>query len=165
MAGFCEVSCVKYCVFTIPLVFTVVQTNGVASSALRRIHAPTRNEKGTYIGASVASDVAIAIALFSQYSKEWWWTDFCWVGGRHARSLFIFASSLVPCLILFGLVALGRPCSALSFFVALPVPSMPSISALLGSRYPHNRKTRFAYLCTFYSLCCIVMQWINRITE
>ena len=61
---------VKYCVFAFPLGFTVVQTHGVASSALRRIHAPTRNEKGTYIGASVASDVAIAIALFSQYIKE-----------------------------------------------------------------------------------------------
>ena len=70
MAGFCEVSCVKYCVLKMPLVVTTVQTHGVASSALRRIHAPTRNEKGTYIGASVASDVAIAIALFSQYIKE-----------------------------------------------------------------------------------------------
>nr|DAR95705.1 MAG TPA: hypothetical protein [Caudoviricetes sp.] len=63
MAGFCEVSCVKYCVFTFPLVVTAVQTHGGASSALRRIHAPTRNEEGTYIGASVASDVAIGIAL------------------------------------------------------------------------------------------------------
>lgn len=40
----------------------------------------------------------------------------------------------------------------------LPVPSMPSISASLGSRYPHNQKTRLAYLCTFYSLICIFMQ-------
>ena len=71
MAGFCEVSCVKYCVFAFPLVVTAVQTHGGVSSALRSIHAPTRNEKGTYIGASVASDVAIAIALFSQYIKEW----------------------------------------------------------------------------------------------
>ena len=57
MAGFCEVVRVKYCVFTFPLVVTAVQTHGGASSALRRIHAPTRNEEGTYIGASVASDV------------------------------------------------------------------------------------------------------------
>lgn len=70
MAGFCEVSCVKYCVFTFPPVVTAVQTRGAASSALWSTHAPTRYEKGTYIGASVASDVAIAIALFSQYIKE-----------------------------------------------------------------------------------------------
>ena len=63
-------SCVKYCVFTFPLGFTAVQTHGGASSAPRRIHASTRYEERTYIGASVASDVAIAIALFSQYIKE-----------------------------------------------------------------------------------------------
>lgn len=49
--------CVKYCVFTFPLVVTAVQTHGGASSALRSIHAPTRDEKGTYIRASVASDL------------------------------------------------------------------------------------------------------------
>ena len=49
--------CVKYCVFTFPLVVTAVQTHGGVSSALRHIHAPTRNEAGTYIRASVASDL------------------------------------------------------------------------------------------------------------
>ena len=34
-----------------------VQTHGAASSALRSIHAPTRDEEGTYIRASVASDL------------------------------------------------------------------------------------------------------------
>ena len=63
MAWFCEVSYVKYCVFTLPLVVTTVQTHGGASSALQSINAPTRYEEGTYIGASVASDVAIGIAL------------------------------------------------------------------------------------------------------
>lgn len=57
VAGFCEVVRVKYCVFTFPLVVTAVQTHGGASSALRSIHAPTRNEEGTYIRASVASDL------------------------------------------------------------------------------------------------------------
>ena len=50
-------SCVKYCVLKMPLVVTAVQTHGGASSALRRIHAPARNEAGTYIRASVASDL------------------------------------------------------------------------------------------------------------
>ena len=105
MAGFCEVSCVKYCVFAFPLVVTTVQTHGGASSALRRIHASTRNEERTYIGASIASDVAIAIALFSQHIKEWWWTDFCGVGGWHALVLFYFVRSYwSPCLILFVVV-------------------------------------------------------------
>nr|DAO51172.1 MAG TPA: hypothetical protein [Caudoviricetes sp.] len=36
---------------------TAVQTHGGVSSALRRIHAPTRDEEGTYIRASVASDL------------------------------------------------------------------------------------------------------------
>ena len=54
------------------------------------------------------------------------------------------------CLILFFV--------ARSLFPALPASSMPSISASLGSRYPYNQKTRLAYLCTFCSLGCIVMQ-------
>ena len=57
VARFCEVSCVKYCVFTFPLVVTAVQTHGGVQSALQSIHAPTRNEEGTYIRASVASDL------------------------------------------------------------------------------------------------------------
>ena len=64
MGGFCEGVRVKYCVFTFPLVVTSVQTHWGFSSALRIIHAPTRYEEGTYIGASVASDVAIGIAHY-----------------------------------------------------------------------------------------------------
>lgn len=46
--GFCEMSCVKYCVYAYPSGYLMVQTQG-ASSAPGRNHAPTRNEEGSYI--------------------------------------------------------------------------------------------------------------------
>ena len=99
MAGFCEVVCVKYCVFTFPLVITAVQTHGAASSALRSIHAPTRNEAGTYIRASVASDLD-TLRTPSTPKHQVMMMDIFLLGGWHARVHFIFALALVPCLIL-----------------------------------------------------------------
>ena len=147
MAVFCEVSCVKYCVFAFPLGFTAVQTHGVASSALRRIHAPTRNEEGTYIGASVASDLDTLSTPNTPSHQGMMMYNFCWVGGWHARALFIFAS---PCrhwfLVLFcSVLSAWSPFLSLSpylalYFVArsrLPVYlvtlACPFFFALLGS--------------------------------
>lgn len=119
-------SCVKYCVFTFPLVVTAVQTHGGVQSALRSIHAPTSNEAGTYIRASVASDIdTLSTRKQPNQSRNDDEHIFVgWVGGTPDR-LLIFALALVPCFILFGLVAL-------LFVVALPVPSMPIVSASLG---------------------------------
>lgn len=102
MAGFCEVSCVKYCVFTFPLVVTAVQTHGGVQSALRRIHAPTRNEEGTYIRASVASDVATLSTPNIPSHQGMMMNIFLlggWVGGT-PKCFFIFVLALVPCLTL-----------------------------------------------------------------
>lgn len=110
--------CVKYCVFTFPLVVTVVQTHGGASSALRSIHASTRNEERTYIRASIASDT-ITLSTLSTPSHQGMMMNIFLLGGWVARpsAFYFFALSLVPCLILFGLVAL-------LFVVALPVLSI-----------------------------------------
>ena len=83
---------VKYCVFTFPLVVTAVQTHGGASSALRSIHAPTRNEEGTYIRASVASDVATLSTPKTQSHQVTTMNIFL-LGGWVARpSAFLFCS-------------------------------------------------------------------------
>lgn len=103
MAGFCEVLCVKYCVFTFPLVVTAVQTHGGVQSALRRIHAPTRNEAGTYIRASVASDLD-TLSTLNIPSHQVMMMDIFLLGGWVARpSAFYFMAFLFfPCLILFA---------------------------------------------------------------
>nr|DAP73754.1 MAG TPA: hypothetical protein [Caudoviricetes sp.] len=139
MAGFCEVSCVKYCVFTFPLVVTVVQTHGGASSAPRHIHAPTRYEEGTYIRASIASDLD-TLSTLNIPSHQVMMMDIFLLGGWVARpSAFLFcALALVPCLILFVLVCLSFSplllpvylallgLLGLPFVVALPVLGRPT---------------------------------------
>lgn len=92
---------VKYCVFTLPLVVTAVQTHGGVQSALRRIHAPTRNEAGTYIRASVASDLD-TLCTRKQPNQSRDDDEHIFVGwvGWHARALFILWLFRV-CLVLF----------------------------------------------------------------
>ena len=101
--------CVKYCVFAIPLVSTAVQTHGGVQSALRSIHAPTRNEEGTYIRASVASDLD-TLSTPNIPSHQGMMMNIFLLGGWVARpSAFYFPPVLCsPCLIL----------PALSFVVA-----------------------------------------------
>lgn len=102
-------SCVKYCVFAFPRGHLTVQTPVGVKRALRYPRPRRGTRRGSYIGASVASDVAIAPNHYITQSNQWWYTIFVgWVGGTPEHFLF-FALSLVPCLIL----------SALSFFVAL----------------------------------------------
>ena len=102
MTGFCEVVRVKYCVFTFPLVVTAVQTHGGVQSALRSIHAPTRNEEGTYIRASVASDLDTLSTLNTPNHQVMMMMDIFLLGGWVARpSAFYFVAFLCsPCLIL-----------------------------------------------------------------
>lgn len=101
---------VKYCVFTFPLVVTAVQTHGGVQSALRRIHAPTRNEEGTYIGASVASD-SVTLSTPSTPNHQGMMMDRFLLGGWVARpSAFYFCActgSLSYCV---GLAVRGVPC-------------------------------------------------------
>nr|DAX91210.1 MAG TPA: hypothetical protein [Caudoviricetes sp.] len=115
MAGFCEVARVKYCVFTFPLGVTAVRTHGGVQSALRSIHAPTRNEEGTYIRASIASDLD-TLSTPSTPSHQEMMMDIFLLGGWVARpSAFYFVAFLCsPCLIL----------SALLFVFALRVPCL-----------------------------------------
>lgn len=103
MRRFGEVVRVKYCVFTLPLVVTAVQTHGGVQSALRRIHAPTRNEAGTYIRASVASDLD-TLSTLNIPSHQVMMMDIFLLGGWVARpSAFYFVAFLCsPCLILFA---------------------------------------------------------------
>lgn len=162
MRRFCEVSCVKYCVLKMPLVVTAVQNHGGVQSALHSIHAPTRDEEGTYIRASVASDVA-TLSTPNTPSHQGMTMNIFLLGGWVARpSAFCFMAFpcspclrcwlcfawspvfyvvcfacslcfiLLPCL--FQLVALtfNRTLSN----VGLPVLGMPSISALLGYYSP-----------------------------
>lgn len=114
-------SCVKYCVFTFPLVVTAVQTHGGVQSALRSIHAPTRNEEGTYIRASEASDV-VTLRTPSIPSHQGMVVDKFLLGGWVARpSAFYFlrlrlhwslCSLWSPLrLTVLNLTALCRPCS------------------------------------------------------
>ena len=119
MARFCEVVCVKYCVFTFPLVVTAVQTHGGVQSALRSIHAPTRNEEGTYIRASVASDLDTLSTLNIPSHQVMMMNRFLWGGwvARPSASLFL---RLRWFLVLFCLVCVVYVV-ALSFVVALPV--------------------------------------------
>lgn len=81
---------VKYCVFTLPLVVTAVQTHGGVQSALRSIHAPTRNEAGSYIGASVASDT-VTLSTPNTQSHQGMMMNIFLLGGWVARpSAFYF---------------------------------------------------------------------------
>lgn len=96
-------------------------TGGV-QSALRSIHAPTRNEEGTYIRASIASDLD-TLSTPSTPNHQVMMMDIFLLGGWVARpSAFYFVAFLCsPYLILFDLVAL-------SFVVALLV-SMLNLTA------------------------------------
>ena len=134
--------CVKYCVFTFPLVVTAVQTHGGVQSALRRIHAPTRNEEGTYIRASVASDLdTLSTRKQPNQSRNDDEQIFVgWVGGTPKCFLFCgfpvftlpysvwlgryaflcrLCFSLSPYLFSVFTVPTGRPCSVLSFIASL----------------------------------------------
>lgn len=138
MAGFCEVSCVKYCVFTLPLVVATVQTHGGVQSALRSIHAPTRDEEGTYIRASVASDIII-LSTPNTPSHQGMMMNIFLLGGWVARpSAFYFVAFLyLPCL----RCLLGR-----SVFCCRLACSIYSLLCLV-SRIP---------LCLLLSLCLTV---------
>lgn len=127
--------CVKYCVFTFPLVVTAVQTHGGVSSALHSIHAPTRNEAGTYIRASAASDLD-TLSTPKTPNHQGMVMNIFLLGGWVARpsaSLFLrlrwflvlfclawsLSFSLSPCLFY---AKHNRTLSAQLFVVALPVP-------------------------------------------
>lgn len=149
MAGFYEVSCVKYCVLAVPRGHLTVQTPVGIKRALRYPRPRRGTRRGSYIGASVASDVAIAIALFSQYIKEWWWTDFCWVGGRHARVLFIFAS---PCFSL-SLGCTWSPCLSLSLSCTWSPVFLFAFVVALAYPYPRLFLVYLAFpLCLVHSI-------------
>lgn len=112
--------CVKYCVFTFPLVVTAVQTHGGVQSALRSIHAPTRNEEGTYIRASVASDLD-TLSTPTTPSHQGMMMNIFLLGGWVARpSAFYFVAFLCPPYLIL---------SALLFVVAL-LGSMLNLIAL-----------------------------------
>ena len=117
--------CVKYCVFTFPLVVTAVQTHGGVQSALRRIHAPTRNEEGTYIRASIASDLD-TLSTLSTPSHQGMMMNIFLLGGWVARpSAFYFVAFLCsPCLIVlaWSLCLLLSPYLFPVFFVARAYP-------------------------------------------
>ncbi len=138
--------CVKYCVFTFPLVVTAVQTHGGVQSALRSIHAPTRNEEGTYIRASVASDLD-TLSTPSTPNHQMMMMDIFLLGGWHARVLFILWLSCVRlvlfCLVCVVCVVYVVYVVALSFVVALPV---------LGRNVPTGRTLPpvFLYLTCLY---------------
>lgn len=119
-----------------PLVVTAVQTHGGVRSALRRIHAPTRNEEGTYIRASVASDLD-TLSTLNIPSHQVMTMDIFLLGGWVARpSAFYFVAFLCsPCLILFGLVAL-------SFVFALPYSVCSAFRGRLACSL-HSRLTVF----------------------
>ena len=111
-------SCVKYCVFTFPLVVTAVQTHGGVQSALRRIHAPTRDEEGTYIRASVASDLD-TLSTPSTPNHQVTMMDIFLLGGWVARpSAFYFVRLRWFLVLLCPLGFSLSPCLFPVFFVA-----------------------------------------------
>lgn len=142
-------SCVKYCVLKMPLVITAVQTHGGVSSALRRIHAPTRNEEGTYIRASVASDLdtlsTLRIAKSSMNGDEQIFVG--WVGGTPESFLYLrlrwflvllcftwsLCFSLSPCLFSVFLVNCVLLCFSVLILTALCLPYL----FLVYLAFPH----------------------------
>ena len=125
-------SCVKYCVFTLPLVVTAVQTHGGVQSALRHTHAPTRNEAGTYIRASVASDLdTLSTRKQPNQSSNGDVHIFVgWVGGTPERFLILWLSRV--CLVLFclawSLCFSLSPCPFCAFQLVARVPLCFSLS-------------------------------------
>ena len=103
-------------------------------SALRSIHAPTRNEEGTYIGASVASDLDTLSTLYKPSQQGMMMNRFLWGGWVARPSAFYFCactgrlvfgvvlvcsvlshcSDWLQCLTVFNLTALGYLCSSWS---------------------------------------------------
>lgn len=150
--------CVKYCVFTFPLVVTAVQTHGGVQSALRRIHAPTRNEAGTYIRASIASDLD-TLSTLNIPSHQGMMMDIFfvgWVGGTPERFLFSACSRFaLPysvwlgrsvfcfCVVLFCLLGFSW---SLSLFPAFSVDRvLPRMSVLILT----------ALCCPYLFLVCL----------
>ena len=131
---------VKYCVFTFPLVVTAVQTHGGVQSALRRIHAPTRNEAGSYIRASVASDVA-TLSTTNTLSHQGMTMNIFLLGGWVARpSAFYFCACAgsLSSVFAWSLCSLWSPClSRVSQLVARVLLSL-SLSPNLFSVFLVN---------------------------
>ena len=134
MRRFCEVVCVKYCVFTFPLVVTAVQTHGGVQSALRSIHAPTRNEEGTYIRASIASDLD-TLSTQSTPNHQVMMMNIFLLGGWVARpSAFYFVAFLCsPCLFPAFSVDRVLPC----FYVLILTALCHLCLFLVGLAFPH----------------------------
>ena len=144
---------VKYCVFTLPLVVTAVQTHGGVQSALRHTHAPTRNEAGTYIRASVASDLdTLSTRKQPNQSSNGDVHIFVgWVGGTPERFLILWLSRV--CLVLFCLA--WSPCIPLSVLPAF-VSCVCLVALPLFCPVPLFNLTELCRLCLVYlafSLC------------
>ena len=129
MRRFCEVVCVKYCVFTFPLVVTTVQTHGGVQSALRSIHAPTRNEEGTYIRASIASDLDTLSTLSTPSHQGMMMNIFLWGGWVARPSAFCFCACAgsLSSVLAWSLCLLLSLCFVCSNWLPVAVLSMPSL--------------------------------------
>lgn len=142
--------CVKYCVFTFPLVVTAVQTHGGVQSALRRIHAPTRNEEGTYIRASIASDLDTLSTLNTPSHQGMTMNIFLsggWVA-RPSASLFLWLSCVR--LALFCLLSFSWLLSLFPAFSVYRVHPRLSVLILTALCWPY-----LFLVCLAFSHCLV----------